>query len=45
MPSQVLNERCMAEIIEEASEKLGEQYETAYLLDGRPAKTPLDMPI
>lgn len=35
----------MAEIIEEASEKLGEQYESAYLLDGRPTKSPRDIPI
>ena len=34
MPSQDLNERCMSEIIEEISEKIGEQYETAYLVDG-----------
>jgi hypothetical protein len=34
MPSQALNERCMSEIIEEISEKIGEQYETAYLIDG-----------
>ena len=45
VPSLVLEERCMAEIIEEASEKLGEQYESAYLLDGRTAKSPRDIPI
>ena len=35
----------MTEIIEEASEKLGDIYESAFLIDGKSAKTPLDMPI
>ena len=35
----------MQEIVEEASEKLGKQYETAWLLDGLPVKSPMDMPI
>lgn len=35
----------MQEIIEEASEKLGKQYETAWSLDGIQVKTPMDMAI
>ena len=35
----------MSEIIEEVSEKIGEQYETAYLIDGQHMKTPLEMPL
>lgn len=33
-PSKDLMEQCMLEIVDEVSTKMGEQYESAYLLDG-----------
>ena len=40
-PSKDLMEQCMLEIVDEVSTKMGEQYESAYLLDGQPMKTPM----
>jgi len=34
----------MLEILEEVSEKMGKQFETAWLLDGRKMVSPLDLP-
>lgn len=45
LPSQALQEQCMLEIIDEVCTNVGEQYESAYLIDGTPIKTPLEMPI
>lgn len=35
----------MLEIIDEACTKIGEQYETAFLLDGERMRSPLEIPI
>lgn len=35
----------MLEIIDEACTKIGDQYETAFLLDGERMRSPLDIPI
>lgn len=35
----------MLEIIDEVSTKMGEQFETAYTLDGTLMKTPKDLPL
>jgi len=40
-PSKDLMEQCMLEIVDEVSTRMGEQYETAFLIDGQPMKTPL----
>lgn len=34
----------MLEILEEASEKMEKQFETAWLLDGQQIKSPLELP-
>jgi hypothetical protein len=35
----------MLEILEEVSNKIGEQYESAWLIDGQRMLSPLDLPI
>ena len=35
----------MLEIIDEACSKIGEQFETAYLIDGERMRSPLEIPI
>ena len=35
----------MLEVLEEVSEKIGKQFETAWLLDGKIMRSPLDLPI
>ena len=35
----------MLEIIDEVSTKMGEQFETAWMIDGQPMKTPLQLPL
>jgi len=44
-PSQAMQEQCMLEILEEVSNKIGEQYESAWLIDGQRMLSPLDLPI
>lgn len=44
-PSKDLMEQCMLEIIDEVSTKMGEQFETAWMMDGQPMKTPLQLPL
>ena len=34
LPSQAMQEQCMLEILDEVSTKIGEQIETAWLIDG-----------
>jgi hypothetical protein len=34
MPSEVLEERCLQELMEEASQSMGMEFESAWLLDG-----------
>lgn len=45
MPSMAMQEQCMLEIIDEACTKIGEQFETAYLIDGEKMRSPLEIPI
>lgn len=45
MPSQAMQEQSMLEILDEVSTKLGEQFESAYLIDGSKMRSPLDLPI
>ena len=45
LPSMAMQEQCMLEIIDEACTKMGDQFETAYLIDGERIRSPLDMPI
>jgi hypothetical protein len=35
----------MLEILDEVSHKVGEQFETAWLLDGTKVRSPLELPI
>jgi len=44
-PSQAMQEQCMLEILEEVSNKIGEQFETAWLIDSKQMLSPLDIPI
>ena len=37
--------QCMLEILEEVSVNIGEQFETAWLIDGTRVLSPLDLPI
>lgn len=45
LPSQAMQEQSMLEILDEVSQKMGMQFESAYLLDGQRMKSPLDLPI
>ena len=40
-----MQEQSMLEIIDEVCTKLGDQYESAFLLDGQRMKSPLEVPI
>ena len=40
-----MQEQCMLEILDEVSTKLGQQFETAWLLDGTRIHSPLELPI
>lgn len=44
-PSKDLMEQCMLEIVDEVSTKMGTQFETAWMIDGLPMKTPLQLPL
>lgn len=44
-PSKDLMEQCMLEIIDEVSTKMGEQFETAWMIDGQAMRTPLQLPL
>lgn len=39
-----MQEQSMLEILEEVSEKMGKQFESAWLLDGQRMQSPLDLP-
>ena len=45
LPSQAMQEQSMLEILDEVSQKMGKQFETAYLLSGEQMLSPLDLPI
>lgn len=45
LPSQAMQEQCMLEILEEVSNKIGVQFESAWLVDGQRMLSPLDLPI
>ena len=40
-----MQQQCMLEILEEVSVNIGEQFETAWLIDGKQMFSPLDLPI
>lgn len=40
-----MQEQSMLEILDEVSTKLGEQFESAWLIDGMRMRSPLDLPI
>jgi len=43
-PSLAMQEQSMLEILEEVSDKMNKQFETAWLLDGKKIVSPLDLP-
>lgn len=45
MPSQAMQEQSMLEVLDEVSTKLGQQFESAWLLDGERMRSPLELPI
>lgn len=38
-------EQCMLEIVDEVSTKMGQQFETAWMIDGQAMKTPMQLPL
>jgi hypothetical protein len=41
----MMQEQSMLEILDEVSTKIGKQFESAWLLDGKRMLSPLDLPI
>ena len=45
LPSQQMQEQCLLEILEQVSNNIGTQFETAWLIDGKQITSPLHLPI